>query len=468
MGSDPLSAVHAPGLPASNEGPGPGLGPAVLILDHEPGMRSFLQRGLAHHFALVEVAADAAEAQELLRRCHFDLLIADIRLPDRSGLTWVQELRDQGSNIDVIFTSADADLDTAIGALRAGACDFILKPFRIEQFFAAVERTAERLKLRRENYVLHRETKHHPGLEGIIGNCERMKDVCTLIHRIAPMRSTMLIHGESGTGKELAARAIHDHSGRPGSFVAINCGAMSPDLLESELFGHVKGAFTGAHQAREGLFSFAHGGSLFLDEIGEMPLAMQAKLLRVLDGMTIRPVGGNQEVPVDVRIIAATNRDLAAEVDTGRFREDLYYRLDVVSVRLPPLRERRDDIPALTRFFLDRLCGELGMPQPKLDAWDLDRLCSYDWPGNVRELRNVIERCLLLGRRLGQCVTTGGTPAEGRVDTEPDLSLDAVERGHILTVLEAAEGNKSEAARRLGISRKTLERKVQAWGRSAG
>ena len=468
MGSDPLSAAHTPGLTVSNEGPALGFGPAVLILDHEPGMRSFLQRGLAHHFALVEVAADAAEAQELLRRCHFNLLIADIRLPDRSGLTWVQELRDQGSNIDVIFTSADADLDTAIDALRAGACDFILKPFRIEQLFAAVERTAERRKRSRENYLLPRETQHRPGLDGVIGNCERMKDVCALIHRVAPMRSTVLIHGESGTGKELAARAIHDHSGRPGSFVAINCGAMSPDLLESELFGHVKGAFTGAHQAREGLFSFARGGSLFLDEIGEMPLAMQAKLLRVLDGKTIRPVGGNQEIRVDVRIIAATNKDLAAEVGAGRFREDLYFRLDVVSVRLPPLRERRDDIPALTRFFLDRLCAELGVTQPKLDAWDLDRLCSCDWPGNVRELRNVIERCLLLGRRLGQCVATGGTPAEGRADTEPDLSLEAVERGHILTVLGGAEGNKSEAARRLGISRKTLERKVQAWGRSGG
>jgi DNA-binding NtrC family response regulator len=469
MGSE-LSAVgRLPEHTTPDHDPGGAPGEAVLILDDEPGMRSFLQRGLARHFALVETAADTQEAEDLLRRCHFDLLICDIRLPGKGGVEWVQELRDQGGGLEVIFITAHADLETAIGALRAGASDFILKPFRIGQLLTAVERCAERRKLSRENYLLHRETDQRHGLDGMIGGGDSMAAVCAIINRVAPLRSTVLIQGESGTGKELAARAIHERSGRPGSFVAINCGAVSPELLESELFGHVKGAFTGAHQAREGLFSFAHGGSLFLDEIGEMPLAMQAKLLRVLEEKTIRPVGGNQESPIDVRIIAATNCDLGSEVAAGRFREDLFYRLNVVAVRLPPLRERPEDIPSLTRFFLDQLSNELGLPAPEVEHRDLDQLRRYGWPGNVRELRNVVERCLLLGRRPGQCIA----PNQAFGASEPkagdqDVSLEAVERRHILSVLDTCEGNKSAAARELGVSRKTLERKLKAWGGRQG
>jgi DNA-binding NtrC family response regulator len=463
MGSYPTEGggVRDPAVP--DRSPANELGASVLVLDDEPGMRSFLQRGLARHFALVETAADSAEAQDLLGRCHFDLLVADIRLPGKSGIDWVRELREQGSNLDVVFISAHADLEMAIAALRAGASDFILKPFRIEQLLAAVRRSSERRQLSRENFLLHREAEQRFALDGVVGDCDLMKEVCRIINRVAPMRSTVLVQGESGTGKELAARAIHEQSGRPGSFVAINCGAVSPELLESELFGHVKGSFTGAHQAREGLFSFAHGGSLFLDEIGEMPLAMQAKLLRVLEEKTIRPVGGNQETPVDVRIIAATNRDLGAEVQAGRFREDLFYRLNVVAVRLPPLRERPEDIPNLARFFLERLSAELGVPQPEVDGWDMEQLRRYDWPGNVRELRNVIERCLLLGRRPGGCIAAETGSAAGSAAGEPDVSLEAVEKRHILTVLEAARGNKSAAARELRISRKTLERKLKRW-----
>ncbi len=443
-----------------------GLGASVLVIDDEPGMRSFLQRGLARHFALVEVAADTVHADALLSRCHFDLLIADIRLPGRTGVEWVQELRDSGSSLDVIFITAHADLQTAIAALRAGATDFILKPFRIDQLVAAVERVTERRKLSRENYLLHRETDKRFALDGVVGSCEPMKEVCRIINRLAPMRSTVLIQGESGTGKELAARAIHERSERPGSFVAINCGAVSPELLESELFGHAKGAFTGAHQAREGLFSFAHGGSMFLDEVGEMPQGMQAKLLRVLEEKTIRPVGGNQETPVDVRIIAATNRDLAQEMEAGRFRADLFYRLNVVAVRLPPLRERIEDIQSLVQFFLNRLSTKLGIAKPACDSWDLEQLKGYDWPGNVRELRNVIERCLLLGRRPGQCIAAqgyAGVMEHPDTDADMDLSLDAVERRHILAVLDSEDGNKSAAARILGVSRKTLERKLKLW-----
>ncbi len=426
-----------------------------------------MQRGLSRHFALVEGAADRSEAEDLLHRCHFDLLIADIGPSGTGGLAWVESLRDQGSSLEVIFVAADADLHSAIAALRAGACDFILKPFRIEQLLAAAQRGAERRSIQRENFLLHREVEQHQALGGLVGNCASMHDVCAIIQRVAPMPSTVLIEGESGTGKELAARAIHTRSGRRGGFVAINCGAVSADLLESELFGHVKGAFTGAHQAREGLFGFAQDGTLFLDEIAELPLGLQAKLLRVLEERTVRPVGGNEQVPVDVRIIAATNRTLSSEVTAGRFREDLFYRLNVVAVRLPPLRERREDVVLLARHFLSRLSAELGVPAPDWDGWDLDQLRRYDWPGNVRELRNVIERCLLLGRRPGHCISEPRAGETATPDGEPDLSLAAVERAHILRVLQIADGNKSEASRHLGVSRKTLERKLKAWAGSA-
>jgi DNA-binding NtrC family response regulator len=342
-------------------------GISVLVVDDEPGMRSFLKRGLAKRFALVEVAESVDEAEALRQRCHFDLVISDIRLPGRSGLEWVESLREQGAQTAVIFITAHADLDTAIGALRAGADDFVLKPFRSEQLMAAVERCLERQRMARENFLLRRQVGSRGEALGMVGECEVMRDVCDVIKRVAPMPSVVLIEGESGTGKELAARAIHQWSGRSGSFVPLNCGAISPELLESELFGHVKGAFTSAHQARDGLFSYAHGGSLFLDEIGEMPLAMQTKLLRVLEDRKIRPVGANREVPVDVRVIAASNRDLSEAVRAGEFREDLFYRLNVLSIRMPTLRERMDDLPVLADYFQRELAREMGIQPVPID-----------------------------------------------------------------------------------------------------
>jgi len=300
-----------------------------------------------------------------------------------------------------------------------------------------------------------------------VGSGELIRSVCDVLKRVAPMPSTVLIEGESGTGKELAARAIHKWSGRSGSFVPLNCGGMSAELLESELFGHVKGAFTGAQQAREGLFSYAKGGTLFLDEIGEMPMSMQVHLLRVLEERTVRPVGSNSEIPVDVRIIAATNRDLASEVEAGNFREDLYYRLNVLSIRMPSLRERKEDIEVLARHFVQTLSAELGVEPPGIGPLELSRLRDYHWPGNVRELKNVIERCLLLGSTPDRCLA--GTPASGQTAAETmgegdSLRLETVEKQHILKVLEQEQGNKSAAARLLGVSRKTLERKMKAWG----
>jgi len=439
---------------------------SVLIVDDEPGIRNFLQRGLQKYFGLVETAGDADAAEVLHQRCYFDLIIADIRLPGRSSVEWVTELREQGGHTGVIFMTAHADLETAIAALRAGAEDFIMKPFRMEQMMTAVERYLERQKMQRENFVLRRQVEHIFDSSGLVGDCEAIKSVCQVIQRVAPMPSTVLIEGESGTGKELAARAIHSWSGRTGSFVAVNCGAMSAELLESELFGHVKGAFTGAHQAREGLFSYANGGTLFLDEIGEMPLSMQAHLLRSLEERTVRPVGSNREMAVDVRIIAATNRDLREEVRKGNFREDLYYRLNVLSIRMPSLRERLDDIPLLAQYFITTLSAELGVEAPRLGEAELANLRGYDWPGNVRELKNVIERCLLLNKTPSQCVLgpAGSVHVADSADEKESMRLEDVERKHIMKVLADVGGNKSAAARILGVSRKTLERRVQAWG----
>jgi DNA-binding NtrC family response regulator len=469
MDLDPLSVALAPDpVPPAVLRPPAAAGASVLILDAEPALRSLMQRALGRHFALVDAAANRSEAEDLLRRCRFDLLVADIGPSGTAGLAWVDALGAQGRGMDLILVAADADLQSAIAALRAGACDFIPKPFGIEQLLAAAQRAVPRRGLRREHLPVQREGERLKSLGGLVGDCPATREVCGIIQRIAPTPATVLIEGESGTGKELAARAIHARSGRPGGFVAIDCGAVSSDLLESELFGHVKGAFTGAHQAREGLFCYARGGSLFLDEIGEMPLLMQAKLLRVLEERTVRPVGGNELLPVDVRIIAATNRTLSADVGAGRFRKDLFYRLNVVALRLPPLRERRDDVVPLARYFLRRLSAELGLPAPGWDGWDLDQLRRYDWPGNVRELRNVVERCLLLGRRPGRCILEPEAEGPAARDGDPDLSLATVERAHILRVLEVAEGNKSDAARRLGISRKTLERKLKAWEEDAG
>lgn len=439
---------------------------SVLIVDDEPGIRSFLKKGLEKRFGLVEVAENADDAEALRLRCHFDLIIADIRLPGRSGVEWVTELREHGGTTAVIFMTAHANLQTAIDALRAGAADFIMKPFRMEQMLASVEACMERQRMQRENFVLRRQVDQLFDGAGMVGGCDLIQSVCHIIKRVAPMPSTVLIEGESGTGKELAARAIHGWSGRSGSFVPVNCGAMTAELLESELFGHVKGAFTGAMQAREGLFTYAGDGTLFLDEIGEMPMSMQTHLLRVLEERSIRPVGSNREIPVDVRIIAATNRNLAEEVEKGNFREDLYYRLNVLSIRMPALRERLEDLPALAQHFAISLAADMGLEPVQFSPAEMARLSSYNWPGNVRELKNVIERCLLLNASPSQCLAGPPVSAQPQapVNEEEAFLLEEVEKRHILKILDMEGGNKSAAARRLGVSRKTLERKVQLWG----
>jgi two-component system NtrC family response regulator len=293
--------------------------------------------------------------------------------------------------------------------------------------------------------------------------------MCAVVQRVAPTASTVLIEGETGTGKELVARAIHALSGRDGPFVPVNCGSISPELLESELFGHTKGAFTSAHSSREGLFSYAQDGTLFLDEISEMSLAMQAKLLRALEEKRVRPVGADREVPVNARVIAATNRQLASEMNEGNFREDLFFRLNVLAIMVPPLREHPDDIPALAEYFSVLLSGELGVAPVPFAHEDIVQMQAYGWPGNVRELKNVIERSLLLGKLPGDVfagATAGAAGEEEGVGLPLTWSVDQVEKHHILRVLESSGGNKSKAARSLGVSRKTLERKLKSWSGS--
>lgn len=448
---------------------GPWLQHSVLVVDDEEGMRSFLLRAFAARCGLVETAATVEEAARLVERYHFDVIVLDIALPGRSGVEWLHDLRETGFLGDVVLITAFADIETAISALRAGASDFILKPFRLDQILNSIQRCFERARLARENYVLKRQMRELAGVEGLVGVSAAIREVSALIQRIAPMPSTVLIEGESGTGKEVAARALHrlsSRSGRP--FVPVNCAAIPSTLIETELFGHVKGAFTDARSDRNGLFYYAQGGTLFLDEVGELPLAMQTKLLRVLEERVIRPVGSEREVPVDVRIVAASNRSLAPEVAAGRFRQDLFYRLDVMSIVLPPLRDRPEDVPVLARHFIDQLAPQLGVPPLPVTPDIARRLMAYGWPGNARELRNLVERALILGHfpPAPTSVSQGPAGTEAEVDdTTPalDATLDEVEKAHILRVLASVRGNKSEAARRLGVSRKTLERKCALW-----
>ncbi len=436
---------------------------SILVLDDEPGIRNFLVKGLGKYLGLIESADCFESADELRQRCHFDLIIADIKLPGGSGVDWVKRLRESGCTTSVIFITAHAHLSIAIEAIRAGAADFIIKPFRMDQIITAIDRCIERQDIKRENFVLRRQVDKIFNASGMVGTCEVMTNLCDVIKRVAPMPSTILLEGESGTGKELAARSIHDLSERSGIFVPVNCGAISAELLESELFGHVKGAFTGAHQAREGLFGHASGGTLFLDEIGEMPLAMQAHLLRVLEEKTIRPVGSNQEVPVDVRIIAATNRKLDKLVAEGNFREDLFFRLNVLNLQIPPLRERLDDLAVLSRHFAESIAASLGIRPILIDDRELGLLSAYQWPGNIRELKNVIERSLLLNMLPSSCIINDTSAATTSTPSSNSLELAEIEKHHILKILALESGNKSAAARLLGVSRKTLERKVALW-----
>lgn len=443
---------------------GPWLAQAsILVIDDEPGMRNFLVRTLGPRCKRIEEAADTEEASRRLDTGYFDVVILDNIMPGQSGVDWLADQRAIGFFSDAILMTAYADLETAIRALRAGAVDLVLKPFRSNQILNAVARCLDRIRLQRENHVLRyelRSTSDHIVLrDKLIGESSTIRRVRETLARVAPLNTSVLLTGQSGTGKEVAARTLHslsDRSDQP--FVPVNCAAIPPDMMESEFFGHLVGAFTGATAGREGLFTHAQGGTLFLDEIGELPLPMQSKLLRVLEDRRVRPVGSEREVPVDLRFVFATNAELEKEVEAGRFRADLFYRINVMQIRLPPLKDRENDVQELATLFMRKLSQQLGMPQVMISGSVRASLARYDWPGNVRELRNLIERSLILGMFPDDF--GGHTSGDGAVAAG---SLAEMERRHILAVLREAGGNKDEAARRLGISRKTIDRKCALW-----
>ena len=448
---------------------------SVLVVDDEPGMRHFLERLLAPRVAQVESAETAEHAQASLDRHRFDLIVLDLALPGQSGLEWLRQLRAQGYSGEVILITAFADLESAIEALRMGAGDFLLKPFRTAQILSAMDRALERAVLRRENYVLRRSLAQRAPTPGaLVGSSVVIRGLQAALARLATVDSTVLLTGESGTGKELAAHALHEGSRRARApFVPVNCAALSAGSLDVELFGR---AGTASEPGRDGLFLYAQGGTLFLDEIGDLPLAQQAALLRVLEERRVRPVGGAQDVPVDVRVLAATHRPLAEDVTSGRFRRDLYYRLQVVELHLPPLRSHREDIPELVHHFIGVLAPRLGLPPIAVDPADVLELQRYPWPGNVRELRNFIERSIILGalnlnglhhRVLPEAPTTPAVATSAPMPVEPEQAavtdLQTVERRHIEQVLARVGGDKSRAAELLGVSRRTLERRVAEW-----
>ena len=434
----------------------------MLLVGGDPDYRTRLRSGLGKHVALVDSAESGGKATKLLERCSFEFLVVNASLPDLPALAWINDLLARDASVKVLLAADRLDSAMVIEAMRRGVADVLQQPVDTESLLVALQRhaaprsaapSATRLPDRANSAARERE---------LIGDSPQMRGVRELIRRIAPLPGTVLVEGETGTGKELVARWLHAASARRGEFVAVNCGAIAPELLESELFGHTKGAFTSAHQGREGLFVAARGGTLYLDEISEMPFMLQVKLLRVLEEGTLRPVGSDQEIPVDVRIVASTQHDLARLVRERGFREDLYFRLNVAQIKLSPLRDRLDDVPLLARHFMDGLSISLGLEPLALDVRAIGRLKEHHWPGNVRELKNLIERSLMLGELAIEQLATPPRRDQQPVAEYPlDWTLEEVKEHHMARVLRAMGGNKSAAARRLGVSRKTLERRLQ-------
>jgi len=437
---------------------------SILVVDDEPGMLNFLVKTLAPRCHSVLAAHSAEEGAQFLRQQHVDLIVLDISLPGQNGVAWLKSLREQGYRGSVILITAFADLETAIEALRAGASDFILKPFRVSQILNAIKHCFECARLVRENFVLrHTLSRQTDTTTGLVGSSVFMQGLRESLPRVAQVNSTVLLQGESGTGKELVARALHQLSLRSrGPFVPVNCASTSSELMEGSLFGYAKGAFKGASHARDGFFYYAQGGTLFLDEVAELAPPLQAALLRALEDLQIRPVGSGQLVPVNVRIIAASNRDLKAEVLAGRFRNDLYYRLQVVDITLAPLRQHKEDIADLVAHFMAQLAPRMGVPPFQISPAQLDFLCQYNWPGNARELRNLIERSLILGE-LNVSALYDAAPRSVPSGSPHTTDLQTLEKRHIQSVLDSVQGDKTRAAELLGISRRTLERRCADW-----
>ena len=453
--------------------------PTVLIVDDEKNTREGLRRWLEDDFDIY-VAADAAQAKEVLKSTPVDVMVTDLRLGADDGMQLIEHALGLAAAPICIMMTAYGSVDTAVEAMKRGAYDFVTKPLNMDALEILIKRALKTRDIESENVSLKRQVERKFSVANILGESAPMRQVFDTIEQVAPTRATVLISGESGTGKELVAHALHNLSGRPKSkLVIVHCAALSAQLLESELFGHEKGAFTDAREKRIGRFEHADGGTLFLDEIGEIDAATQVKLLRAIGERTIERLGSNTPVKVDVRVIAATNRDLEKEVAEGRFREDLFYRLNVVNIAMPPLRARLEDIPILANAFLKEFAKENRREEKELTSEAMRSLIAHSWPGNVRELRTAIEHGVVMCngpkitlRHLPASVREGGgspAPAEPGPAGKPavagagDLDLEASERRLIERALERTSGNRSKAAELLGISRRTLQRKLKAF-----
>ncbi|GIT91319.1 sigma-54-dependent Fis family transcriptional regulator [Jannaschia pagri] len=428
----------------------------ILIVDDEPGMRHFLRKILAPRVAVVAEANGPQQASEILDKAQYDIVILDNVMPGGKGIDWVADQRRKGFFAETILMTAYADLDTAIAAMRAGIGDFVLKPFRANQILGALSRTLDRQHLRRDNSLLRHALRAGDTGTDLLGTSVAITEVRDMLAKLAPLPSSVLFTGPSGVGKEVAARSLHAQSDRADlPFVAVNCAAISPDRIAAELFGQVEEG----GRLRPGLFLLADGGTLLLDEVAQMPDQVQAALLRVLEDRRVRPVGAERDMPLKLRFLIATNADLKEAVAQGRFRADLYHRLNVVQIRVPQLKDRAEDIVELTAMFMRHFSRELGMPALQLNDETLLRLRRYDWPGNVRELRNLIERSVILGEFPEEFAGSGAVTGDEAIE-----NLDLVTQRHILHILDQCDGNRAEAARRLGVSRKTIDRKMAAWG----
>ncbi|MEW6442537.1 MAG: sigma-54 dependent transcriptional regulator [bacterium] len=446
----------------------------ILIVDDDKSMGEMLEAHLGRKGFSVVWKVSAQEAFAAVCAEDFDVVLADIRMPGEDGISLCERVVTNRPDVLVVVMTAFGSLETAVSALRAGAYDFVTKPVDLDALAYTLSRAVQHRALLERVRILSRAVEESRRFDELVGASPAMKRLYDLLARVAPLDSTVLLAGESGTGKELAARVLHGLSGRSqGPFIAVNCAAIPEALLESELFGHVSGAFTDAKAARKGLFVQAHRGALFLDEIAELPLSLQPKLLRVLEQRTVRPLGGDAEIAVDIRILAATNRDLESRVDEGKFRADLFYRIHVIPIEIPPLRARGNDVLLLARHFLQDFAALMGKEVAGISDAAAERLLAYDWPGNVRELRNCIERALALARFDKLAVEDlperirayRSTPFQiGSEDPAELLSMEEVERRYILHVLKLTGGNKTTAARILGFDRKTLHRKLERYG----
>ncbi|HPX62451.1 MAG TPA: sigma-54 dependent transcriptional regulator [Deltaproteobacteria bacterium] len=466
----------------------------ILVADDEESMRWVLSKALKRKGFQVDLAQDGRQAFSMIQENNYDLAILDIKMPQINGLDLLDRIRETRNDLLVVIMTAEASMKNAVEAMKRGAYDYITKPFDLDVIDAIVEKVGRARELASQVSVLKQELKERYRVEkSIIGNSPAMQNVYKTIGKVADSDVTILIQGESGTGKEMVARAVHFNSSRLAKpFVAINCAAIPRDLLESELFGSEKGAYTGSSERKQGKFEQANQGTIFLDEIGDMPLDLQAKILRVLQEHEVTRIGGAQNIQVDVRVVAATNQDLLERVRNREFREDLYYRLNVVPINLVPLRERREDVPDLARYFLEQTCKELGIPPKRLMKETMDLLMSHSWPGNVRELENTIKRAVILSNDplltpadfdsmaaapCGQTVSAPDASLEAIVDAKLRASfsgiellekgdvhamvLEQVERPLIRFIMERTRGNQVKAADILGINRNTLRKKIQ-------